>query len=352
MAAASTTLQDIRNKMRRITGSPSEDQLSDNDCDQYINTFINSDFGCLLKLFSLRTILTFYTQPGVDVYKTITDPTQSTNPLFDFNNKYTAIHPPVFIAGVQSFFTQERDVFYGNFPQTNFVQMSGLYGNGTTGPFTGTLPPPLTATSNSFTQIPHILQNSVLISCLDTNGTAMNLVDAPINNQTGNLVLPNSVISMGTVNYLTGAFTVTFPNNTAVTSPVQANPIWTEAIYYAAGLPTTMLFYDNYFTLRPVPDKAYIVQVEANIVPTQLLADGTSPTISQWWQYIAMGASIKVFQDRMDYDSADRITPEFLNQQSLVNSTSMDQYTNQRTVTIYTNNGIANAWNNFGRWPY
>lgn len=348
---ASSTLATIRQAVRRITRSPSTAQLSDADLDQYINTFIENDIPTTMKLFSLRTILTFYTQPGVDVYETNT--TDPLDPLYDFKNRYTAIHPPIFIAGVRAFFTQDRSVFYGNWPQTNAVQQTGLFGNGTTGPFNSVLPPPLNTPAQFAIAQPHILQRSVLLSCLDTNGTAMTLVDTPTSNVLGNLTTPNSPIVRGTVNYVTGALTnFSFPNNTMVSSPPQGNPIWAEAIYYVAGLPTTMLFYDQKFTIRPVPDKAYVVQVEANIRPTELLQTTDVPQIKQWWQWIALGASLIVFRDRSDPESRDAIMPDFINQQALALSTSMEQYTNQRSITIYTNNGLRNSWNNFGQWPY
>jgi len=345
---ASSTLDTIRQKVRRITRSPSTAQLSNVDLDQYINTFIENDMPTSVKLFSLRTVLTFYTQPGVDVYATNSIPN---DPLNNFKNKYTAIHPPIYIAGVAAFFTQDRDIFYGNWPQTNAVQQTGLFGNGGTGPFAGILPPPNNLPGVSIIN-PHILQRSVMFSALDVAGTSMIVVDTPTSNVLGNLTTPNSVVVLGTINYVTGAYSFSFPNSTALTSVISPNPIWSEAIYYVAGLPTTVLYYDNQFTLRPVPDKAYIVQVEANIRPTELLQTTDVPQISQWSQWISWGAAIKIFQDRMDMDSVQLSMPEFERQQAMVLSTSMEQYTNQRTVTIYTDNGLWSACNNWGRWPY
>jgi hypothetical protein len=357
MAAATSTLQTIQQKVRRITRSPSTAQLSENDLNQYINTFIENDIPTTVKLFSLRTVLTFYTQPGVDVYKTNSIPG---DPLNNFQNVYTAVHPPVYIAGVAAFFTQDRGVFYGNWPQTNFVSMTGLFGNASTGPFSGSLPSPFTQ-PNSAPPVPNILQNSVLLSALDTNGTAMQMIDLPYNNQQGYLIPPGGSAPVGNpvpsttnnfVNYLTGAFTVTFPRATMQDGPTTPNPIWAEAIYFVAGIPTTMLYYNNEFTLRPVPDKSYVVEIEANMRPTELLVEQDVPQITQWWQWIALEASRKILEDRMDYDSVNMLMPTLLEQRGLALSTSMDQYTNQRTITIYTNNGIWNSWNNFGRWPY
>lgn len=348
---ALSTLSQIQQKVRRITRSPSQAQLTDADLNNYINTFTLFDFPAASKLFSLRTVFTFYTQPGVDVYGNNT--TNPLDPFYDFNNKYTAIHDPIFIAGVQAFFTQDRDIFYGNWPQTNFVQQTALNGNGTTGPFAGVLPPSLT-NPNPFQQQQFIVQNSVLFTALDVNGTAMLVVDTPTSNVLGNLTIPNGTTVLGTINYVTGAYSFSFPNATAMSSATNLNPIWGECIYFVAGLPTTVLYYNNEFTLRPIPDKAYIVQVEANMIPTEFFqATNNPPNINQWWQYIALGASIKIFQDRMDMDSVDMLMPEFLYQKALVDSTSLEQYTNQRSITIYSSNGTNNWWNNFGSaWPF
>jgi hypothetical protein len=151
---ANSTLQAIRTKVRRITRSPSLSQISDSQLDEYINTFILYDFPEHLRLFSLRTILTFYTQPGVDVYDTNT--TVATDPLYNFRNKYVAVHPPLYIAGIQCFYTQWRDVFYGYYPQTNTISDTMLRGDNSSGPFVGlVIPPSVTAFASP---LPFILQ--------------------------------------------------------------------------------------------------------------------------------------------------------------------------------------------------
>lgn len=345
---ADSTLNAIRLKTRRLTRSPSAAQLTDSELDQYINTFVLYDFPEHLRLFSLRTTLTFYTQPGVDVYETnLTDPQ---DPLYNFKNKYVAVHPPLFIAGVPSFYTQYRNVFYGQWPQTNAVTNTYILGDGTAGPFTGVI--------NTFPQFPSsngpnggaILQNTLLLTAKDTNGIAMQVVDYPqaSSNTIGLLGIPNGSPTLGTINYQTGAFTVTFPNNTL---SGDSNPIFAEYVPYVAGLPISCLYYDNKFTLRPVPDKSYSVQIEADIRPTELLDINASPQIEQWWQFIAYGASKKIFEDRMDLDSVQLLLPEYKNQMNMVNRTSLTQQANERTVTVYTtgktygwpwNNGAAN----------
>lgn len=339
-----STLQNIRTKIRRLTRTPSDAQMSDTDIDQYINTFLLYNAPSMLRLFSLRTTLNFYTQPGVDVYTTNT--TNPLDPLYNFCNKYIAVHPTVYVGGIPAFFTQWRDVFYGQYPQTNFIQNTGAFGNGTVGPFTGIIPPQINQSLISTSTKPSILQNSVIFSCLDANGTAMIVVDTPTSNVLGNLTIPNGSTVLGTINYITGAYTVSFPSNT---NNSVTNPVIVESINIVPSQPLAILYYDNEFTLRPVPDKVYQIQVEADIRPTEMLDVGASPQIAQWWEFIAYGASIKIFQDRMDTDSVEQVWPEFRRQENMVNRTSLVQNANERTVTIYTTGKSYNwgqGWNN------
>ena len=338
---ANTTLAAIQQKVRRLTRSPSLQQLSADDLNQYINTFILYDFPEHLRLFSLRTTLTFYTQPNVDVYQTNT--TDPTDPLYNFQNKYITVHPTIYVAGIPIFWTQYRDIFYGNYPQTNFVFNTSFSGNGTTGPFVGQLE-----------QYP-VLQNSVLFTALDISGASMQVVDYPVSNTTGALGIPGVPQELpspyGQINYQTGQYTLLFPANTMAS---ESNVIYAEGIFYQPGKPISCLYFDNKFTLRPVPDKSYAVQLEADIRPTELINRTDIPQLEQWWQFIAYGAAMKIFQDRMDLDSIQLITPEFLTQMDMVNRPNLVQQANERTVTIYTL-GKSYGWGFGGwgnNWPY
>jgi hypothetical protein len=335
---ADSSLVAIQTLTRRLTRSPSTSQLSDYDLNQFINTFVLYDFPEQLRLFNLRTLLTFYTQPGVDEYATNT--TNPLDPLYNFKNKYIAVHPPVYLAGIQGFYTQWRDVFYGYYPQTQTIADTQLRGDGTSGPFAGKI-----VASPS-------IQRSINFNCLDTTGTAMVLTDSPLDNVNGILgqlnYLTNSFIVYGSINYITGAYSLVFPNPTLV-----AAPIWVENIAYQPGKPLAVLYYDDKFTIRPVPDKVYTIEFEVDIQPTELLATNQSPDLQQWWQYIAYGAAKKIFESRMDMESVQLIMPEFKQQERFVLRSTLTQQANERTVTIYTqgkNYGF--GWFGNGGWPY
>jgi hypothetical protein len=186
----------------------------------------------------------------------------------------------------------------------------------------------------------------------------MVMVDVPITNLIGNLtqadvplVPPYDTIQnpANYINYQTGQYVVTFPSVTQIMAP-----IYFEGILYQPGKPIGMLYYNNEFTLRPVPDKTYAIQIEVDVRPTELINSTDVPQLEQWWQYIAYGAAKKIFEDRMDMDSVQLIMPEFKQQERLVLRTTLTQQANERTVTIYTQGKQFGIGGGFfgGGWPY
>lgn len=323
-----STLAQIRTKVRRLTRSPSTAQLTDQNIDDYVNTFVLYDFPEHLRLFSLRTTFTFYAQPYIDTYST--NSTTATDPLYNFKNKYITVHPPIYIAGYNSLYSQSREQFFGIYPMTNSIASIGTTGDGVTTAFAGTL-----------SNIP-ILRNNVLFDSVNTANAGLSLID----DGAGNLVVPNTTVNVGTINYVTGAYTFTFPS-----APASGAAINSQTVPYVPSLPQALLFYNDTFTLRPVPDQPYRINMEVYQRPTELLSVATNiPELSEWWQYIAYGASKKVFEDRMDLESVQLIMPEFMKQQTLIQRRTIVQYTNERTATIYTDQGLGtgNGWGQGG----
>jgi hypothetical protein len=330
-----STLANIRTKVRRLTRSPSTAQLSDDDIDNYVNNFVLYDFPEHLRLFSLRTVFTFFCEPYIDTY--VPNLTDQTSPLYNFANIYTSFADPVYIAGYQQFFTQSREQFYGIYPQVNSIASIGPVGDGVRTAFTGTLGfnfgPTSTTTSG---QVP-VLANNVLFSSVDINNNGAYLSD------NGNGFLVGTGI--GTIDYVTGVYTLAF-----TTPPAVGAAINSQTIPYVPSLPQALLYYDDTITLRPVPDQPYRVTMEAYIRPAEMLNSTDEPKLSQWWQYIAYGCAKKVFEDRMDLDSVALIAPEYKKQELLVQRASIVQYTNERVATIYTEqvSGITSGGFGFG----
>jgi hypothetical protein len=308
-----TTLETIQTKVRKLTRSPSVAQLSTADLNDYINTFIAYDFPDHIRLFDTKTTFSFYCEPYQDVYLTDTSITPTTNPLYDFQNKYISIDTPLYIAGYESYLSQSREEFFNQYPLFNNIQTVAT-GNGVLLTFTGTL-----------NDIP-VLRNEVTFSSVDINNNGLALAD----DGNGALVDQLGTGGTGTINYVTGAYSVTF--NAA---PANSEPITAQTRPYVASRPRSMLFYDNKFTLRPVPDKPYKITFDAYMRPTAILA-GENPQLQDWWQYIAYGAAKKVFEDRMDQESVNMIMPEFKEQERLVLRKTLANMSKERTATIYS----------------
>lgn len=312
-----STLSVIRTKVRRLTRSPSVSQLSETDIDNYVNTFVLYDFPEHLKLFSLRRTFSFYTNPYVDKYSTVTAPT--TDPLYNFKNRFTSVHKQITIAGCPTLLSESREQFYGIYPMTASIESIGT-GNGVTTLYSGTL-----------TKTP-VIRGSVLFSGVDINGWGLKVVDIPLPSSTlGQLVVPDSTVVIGGIDYVAGTYSFTFP-----LAPDSGTTVYSQTVPCTVSKPQAILYYNDEFVVRPVPDQPYKIELEAYARPTELLSSGTTPDLSEWWQYIAYGAAKKVFEDRQDMESVQMIMPEFKTQELLVLRRTIMNMSNERTATIYT----------------
>lgn len=315
MAVSSLTA--IIDKVRKLTRTPSTVLLTNAQIEEYVNTFIQYDFPEQLRLFTLRRNFSFYTQPNVDVYETTAGAV--TDPLFNFKNVITTVHPPVYVNGYQARFTLSQEQFYLIYPKVNTSFQLGT-GDGVTLGFSGTVTP-----------VP-ILPGTVVINGTGTNNASDVFIDDPQTSETGNLIVPNDpAFAFGTINYLTGAILITFNN-----APASGQSVNVLFYSYQPARPDMILFFDNKFTIRPVPDQSYKVEMEVFIRPTELLNANQSPELEQWWQYIAYGAAKKIFEDRQDLESVTLINPEFKQQERFVLRRTLVELSNQRASTIYT----------------
>ncbi|HXB12247.1 MAG TPA: hypothetical protein VNZ45_09695, partial [Bacteroidia bacterium] len=371
VAAPDSTLAAIQKKVRRLTQNTSANLLTDDQLNEYINTFVVYDFPEHLRMFNQHITFTFETNAYQDVYYTDTASYGSAsnataNPLYDFQNKYISLNAPVYIGGYNSMFSQSREQFFAIYPMTNSIQSIGQTGNGSKTSFSGNILLINGQTSNSAavinTQNACIVKNQVLFTSIDINQNSLARQDFPLlDSVTGNptqwglLVATNvvptapilitapynnlatlqannpSLTFNNIINYTTGDFTVTF--NIA---PGVGQPVVSQTLIQAMAIPQTMLFYGNQITMRPVPDQSYRVNFEVYMRPTYLMETNQFPQLNEWWQYIAYGAAKKVFEDKLDMDSVNLIMPEFKVQETLVLRRTLVQLNNQRAATIYT----------------
>ena len=132
-------------------------------------------------------------------------------------------------------------------------------------------------------------------------------------------------------------------------APAFGATINSQTYPYVPSRPQMMMFYDDMFVFRPVPDQAYPVTFKVYRRPSQLLSAGQSPDIEQWWEWYAYGASMIYLKIILDYDTVNLIQPEYDRQERLALRKTIVQNSTQRTSTIYvtTNgrSGFGSGWN-------
>lgn len=334
------TLADIRNKVRRITARPSAAQITDDQIDQYINTFYIYDFPEHLRLQNLRVNYQFLTSANIPVYDFRTD-------------LYLNAMPPVFIAGYQSYMTQSRENFFRVNPELNLLRSGLATGNGTNGPYTlqlGNGPllrgfkrnPP--GAYSGATNIPAASLNwNVLISGVNALGNSVSVID----DGQGNLFDPadtDLTLPRGSVNYLTGAVVV----NNFSSAIANGTPINAQYCPYVASRPQSIAFYQDQFMLYPIPDQAYTVSFECYAYPTALSSvTNLPPQLEEWWQLLAYGAADKIFADNADMENMQKFRPLLDEQMRLVNRRTIVQQTLERVATIYSEQN-----NPVGQFPF
>ena len=351
---AQSNLQMIRNTVRRITKSLDTSTLTDVQIDEYINTFVLYDFPLRLRLFNLLSTFEFYTQPYVDTYES-TDPLVTTNVFHDFKNRFISVQAPLFCAGSNMNLVQSTEEFFNTWPMNANIQTIRVLGDGAEMSFTGTI-------SNQQAQSPEaqqvLLRRSVLFNSIAVNNDPLTLIDEPVSATFGNLYIPGQAVPVygdavnadNNINYITGLFTITF-----TTAPGSGQNIYSQTVPVRPSLPRSLLFFDTKIVIRPVPDKVYKVTLTVEKQPVELLETSSVPFLSEWWQYIALGACKKVFRDRMDMESMNLIEPEFKEQEVMIESRTLVQQSTQKVPTIYdfqsSNNPFSNG-NGFGGTGY
>ena len=407
---AIVNLASIFAKIRRLTGSSDTLQLPDyavaSDPNSvgladYINSFYSYDFPAQFRSLKLKDKLTFNTTFGVDVYP------------FD-SEKYITIEMPCNCMKREIALFQDPWSFYGvNFNWQNAENFTN--GDGSTGPFSGTVSAtPLirsvnnipyyhqqinnvvvdspsigkttvnfassqfsagqqvtfsaitgtvstilngftftitAATTNSITftatstgltytgggfatsagsaiNYPASRVQNILITTNVSNGDTLNVTDDGFGNLIGDC-------TSGQINYATGAITnLVFTQGTTAGNDIQIqyNPV-------KPSIPLSILFFQNQFTLRPVPDRGYTIELTAYRQPTQALlaapANTGTPELSEWWECIAIGAAKKIFEDRLDTDGMALMDKMLQERYQTVYTRTYAQLGKQRVNTIF-----------------
>lgn len=363
--AADSTVVAIRKKVRRLTASAGESALTTDDLDQYINQFYSSDFPYAIKIDQMRSVYTFYTRPNIDRYPVDVNYNQG-------------MRAPVYVEGIQGSFFKDRQEFLNMWPRwpTKFQPISG---DGVTVTFTFTIAGPFlskevvlggvdsagTAISvsddgngNLQMQVPNAVTTVPPYTDLYTasNAPVAALVGKPIpgmhNQNTLNPGLNNTntstgvyTPSIGTVNYVTGVFNITFP-----VAPKSGTTMTLWVSQYQTGCPSSLLFWNNEITIRPVPKEIHKVEVETYLSPVEFMDTTDHPILNQWMKYIAVGTAMLVLQDRQDMEGIENLIPIFDREEALVLERQAVEEIGVRNASIFSSGVMSQGGNGYGGW--
>ena len=376
--SAASDLSTIRTKVRRVTGRLTNADISNDEIDFYINTYLIYDFPEEMRSRVLQTNYRFTLNAFQDTYA--------------FPNEiYVLLQTPIFCDGYYLNYYQQQDLFYGAWPRLFFIQQLATGDGSDSSPSLANLSN-LPANPNDVLlstaisgetvsyldngqgvflsegfSITGITQAASAIVTLSTASSGIAVGDdvyisqvfgmTQINNPentydvtavSGNTITINfdsrasagvspyesgGVVQKlaGSINYQTGIISLDWG------TPPDANAEINCHYYtYKPARPNSVLFYGTNLVFRPIPDQAYLITMQVYKKPDQLLANSQSPELRQWWQLIAYGAALKVFADALDMESYQKCLPLFQEQEILAMRSTVDQKSQKKVVTPFS----------------
>lgn len=369
------TYHDIDTKVRNLTGSPSLDQISAADMSRYINNYYTLIMPFELKEQIQLQFIKFETLPGQDVYP--------------FPGNFLTDQPMAYADGFPLIFYQDPDIFYQDWPIQIAADNLGT-GDGITSIFSGGFQSPpiiigsVTVTDGmqilndagdpntseiiavgsgvvayagtlaAFPIVPGTLSITDGVEIFSDNGAGLltgNLGGTgTINYTTGvwsvtfntAVVIGTSIVGTyavigsigvlegdgtGTINYITGAFTAHFSN-----APLSGATIYNKYQGYQPTRPQGVLFFNNQFTFRPVPDQVYQIQMQGYINPTTLVSNSDVPILPEWGQLIAYGAAVEIFGDRGDTEKYNQFYALLKRYENIALARTIQQFQAEQSV--------------------
>lgn len=344
-------LQDIMQKVREIAGLGNTDQSTDTKIIKYINSYYLYDFPDDLRLLKLKDVYTFNTEQGRDTYP------------FDYDS-WSTVEGPAYCEKEQIPLLQDPKSFYSYYFSLQTRETFDT-GDGTAGDYSGTcqnIPILRSVNNNPITSSPNtslgVFPDNVPPTFSEPNISRIQNILISANTATGSLRVTDDGdgnligdCNTGTIDYQTGEiadleFTSSVPSG---------NDIDISYIPVELSRPYSILFLQNQFIIRPVPDKAYQIEITAYREPSKALLGTTSDTVPNlsgrpelfgWWELIAFGVAKKFYQDRLDMDGV-QLMDAFLNEQiSQARTRTYAQLGSRSIDTIYR--GESSQQENFG----
>lgn len=185
---------------------------------------------------------------------------------------------------------------------------------------------------------------NVLITANVSYGYTVNVTDLGDGTNIGTLIQymdDGTYLNAGFINYETGFVSVSFFNPSTQTPQniPQGASINIQYDPQVLAIPLSIMFFQDQFTVRPVPDKGYTIEMVAYRQPTFALelapANTGVPELREWWELLAFGAAKKIYEDRLDPDGVALMDKSIQERYGVVRTRTYAEIGKQRINTLF-----------------
>lgn len=310
----------ILSEFRLICGIPDVSMYSDAQCATLINYYYQFVLPKELKIFWGYTQYEFFTITNLNQYPAPAG--------------FQTLNPNAYADGFGIEWYTDPDTFYQDYPQMENKQQITT-GNGTLNSF-----------SANISAYP-ILPGSLYVT--DGYQVVQDVPDNPFDGTgTFTQTSPTNIISTasGTVNYSTGTIAGLSFNNPP---PVNSNIVATSQTFFP-NRPQGILFFPqgqlvnaeqyqtnaiNMFTLMPVPDQVYLIQMHGIQVPQPFLNYTDVPFRPDLGPLIALGAALHRFKLFNQMDQYDQYLPEYTRFKDICMQDTYEELIYERAISKF-----------------
>lgn len=315
------TVADVLQEVRTLIQFSNQSNMPDSTILKYLNRWWQISLPQGFTHFALKSEYSFMTVQGQCNYAF---------PIELYLNE-TGI---VYCDGLPMKFYQDPNAF-ANLYNTNRTNTTTAVGNGTGGNYSGTLlsAPLISGFSDAF----GVLHSQVFFSTKASIGTPITVYDDGLGGLQGD--------GVGSIDYQTGEYSILFNYDVP-----EGTPIYSNCTYYAQGRPFSVLFFQNTFTLRAVPDRPYLISCNAYLVPSYFTSVTQDIPISQYFDIMARGTALRIALTLKDEYQVRFLKGMYEESMTDVQNITTRQRGNQRPSTQFYNPtpyaSVNQAWAN------
>lgn len=313
MAEVSPSLQDIINKTKSfLRGSNYRD---DEQILRAIRQFMDFNLPYYFDIQIFRTIWSFSTEAG--------------QPNYLIPERFITIGKDeiMYVNGYPRSFTSNIADFKSYYKSDYFPEQDIEIGQGDGGS-SYNINLPHTQITRGVTSPDGYVRARVFINTKFSDDTFVVAQDDGNGNLIGDNIAENS-----TIDYVNGTISITFLEPIA-----EGQRIGATYGTYSGSSPFVALIQNRMVEMRPIPDRAYLVEFDAYIKPSVLL-DSDDILQYEWlFDFITLGAARRIFEELANKVMLDRTEKTFLEYKAMVNNRSARQDSSSKKVkSTYTN---------------